>query len=248
MSLSIAIMQPTYLPWCGYFALMDRVDKFVILDSVQFAHRSWQQRNQIKTANGPLMLTVPVRVKHRREQHIDQVEIEYPGYFPKKHIRSIEVNYRHAPYFHKYGPELTALLEKHHSHLADMTIEIIDWLRQAFGITTPLIKASGLAVDGHKADLLASICHAVGADHYVSPPGSRVYLCKSSTLAEAGIGLSYHGYHNPPYPQQFGPFMPFCSAIDLLFHMGPESLAVLRAGGRDATAEEMHRDLLEHAS
>jgi len=73
----VAIMQPTYLPWLGYFGLMDRVDTFVYLDSVQFARRSWQQRNRIKSERGEVMLTVPVAKKGLRDQKIADVEILY---------------------------------------------------------------------------------------------------------------------------------------------------------------------------
>ena len=72
----VAIMQPTYLPWSGYFGLMQSVDVFVLLDSVQFARRSWQQRNQIKTANGAQWLTVPVQSKGKRDQLICEVELD----------------------------------------------------------------------------------------------------------------------------------------------------------------------------
>src|SRR3990167_8474438 len=86
---TIAIMQPTYLPWMGYFDLMDQCDVFVLLDSVQFERRSWQQRNRIKTPQGELWLTVPVLSKGRREQKICQVEIDRSRDFQQKHIRTI---------------------------------------------------------------------------------------------------------------------------------------------------------------
>ena len=73
--MKVAIMQPAYLPWLGYFSLMDQVDKFVILDTVQFARRSWQQRNRIKTADGINMLTVPVIKKGKYDQKINEVLI-----------------------------------------------------------------------------------------------------------------------------------------------------------------------------
>src|SRR3546814_6184157 len=96
---TIAIMQPTYLPWIGYFGMIDRADIFVFLDSVQFARRSWQQRNRIKTANGPLMLTVPVHKKGARDQTIAEVRIDEQAQFPLTQMRAIEHALQKAPYF-----------------------------------------------------------------------------------------------------------------------------------------------------
>ena len=95
---SAAIMQPTYLPWCGYMALIESVDEFVLLDTVQFAKRSWQQRNQIKTRNGPLWLTVPVVSKGLRNQKICDVKIDTERDFPQRHIRTIELNLSKTPF------------------------------------------------------------------------------------------------------------------------------------------------------
>ena len=107
--MKVAISQPTYLPWIGYFDLIDQVDRFVFLDTVQFEKRSWQQRNRIRTAEGLLFLTVPVIVKGRFEQKIKDVEIESP-FFVRKHLRTIESNYRRAPFFGQYFEELAGLL------------------------------------------------------------------------------------------------------------------------------------------
>ena len=84
---TLAVMQPTFLPWVGYFALMDRVDRFVFLDDVQFDKRSWQQRNRIKTANGPLWLTVPVLTKGRRDQTIAEVQIQPDARFAETALK-----------------------------------------------------------------------------------------------------------------------------------------------------------------
>ena len=97
--MKVAIMQSTYLPWVGYFALMKSVDVFIILDSVQFSKRSWQQRNQIKTESGAKWLTVPVISKGKKDQLIADVKIDYSSKFPESHINMIEQNYRKSPFF-----------------------------------------------------------------------------------------------------------------------------------------------------
>lgn len=231
---SLAIMQPTFLPWIGYFALMDRVDEFVFLDSVQFARRSWQQRNRVKTATGPLMITVPVRSKGLRDQLIRDVRVDHASGFADSTLRTLSANYSRAPHFLRYKDVVFDVLASRHELLADMTEELTLALRDAFGIRTPCLRSRDLAANGAKGDLLAAICKERGADTYVSPPGSRDYLDGTDTFQRAGISLLYHEYDHPSYPQLWGPFEPFMSAVDLLFNVGPESLSILRSGVREA--------------
>ncbi len=107
--MKVAIAQPTYLPWLGYFDLLDQVDKFVLLDTVQFEKQSWQQRNRIKTPTGLMWLTVPVVFRGRLGQRIVDVEIREPE-FCRDHLRAVELNYRRAPFFGDYYPAFCELL------------------------------------------------------------------------------------------------------------------------------------------
>ncbi len=223
----VAIMQPTYLPWLGYFGLMKSVDLFILLDSVQFARRSWQQRNQIKTADGPLWLTVPVLSKGMRDQLISEVEIDCTREFPQSHQRALELNYRKSPHFDDYAPQLLSVLGADNRYLVDLTVGTISWLRSALEIATPIRRSSELNVSGVKAELLASICESVGATEYISPPGSRDYLAESGAFADRGISLRYFNFEHPVYPQRFGGFLPYMSCVDLLFNCGIESLSII---------------------
>ena len=225
-----AIMQPTYLPWMGYFGLMDRVDKFVLLDSVQFARRSWQQRNQIKTSQGSLFLTVPVLTKGNRGQAIVDVLIDSSQGFPENHVRSIAQSYSRAPYFDRYSSGLFTILHQRHRHLVELTNNLIDWLAGELGITTQIVRSSMLAAKGTKAELLANICQEVGCHRYISPPGSSNYLDASDAFYLAGVGLAYDHFQQPIYRQCHGEFLPYMSVIDLLFNIGPDSLGVIRSG------------------
>jgi hypothetical protein len=225
-----AIMQPTFLPWCGYFALIDHVDKFIFLDSVQFSRRSWQQRNQIKTATGTSWLSVPVYSKGRRDQNIFEVEIDLSRDFPRNQIRTIELNYHKTPYFNDFSPELFTILSSGHQKLSELTMELIQWICLKLNISTPLIRASDLSPIGVKAELLASLCHQVNATLYVSPPGSKVYLDESNALNRANIKLSYFHYDHPIYPQPYGDFLSHMSILDLILNCGNDSRKVLLSG------------------
>jgi hypothetical protein len=237
----IAIMQPTYLPWIGYFALMDAVDEFVLLDDVQFARRSWQQRNQIKGPAGSVMLTVPVLKKGKREQLVREAEIDAESDFAKKHVRSIELAYARAPFWQKYSSELLAELLKPRPLLADYNIALIERIRDDLGIKTPLVRSSALPAEGKREDRLVSICRQRQAKIYISPAGSSDYLGESDAFQRAGIRLLYNDYKHPaPYPQLHGAFVSHLSAIDLLLNCGDKSLEVIRGGVKLVEAADFH--------
>jgi hypothetical protein len=226
----VAIMQPTYLPWIGYFGLMQSVDLFILLDSVQFTKRSWQQRNQVKTPNGATWLTVPVLSKGRRDQLIREVEIDHSRDFPGSHMKTLELNYRKAPHFEAHSTPIMAALATDHVLLADLTIGLIRQLGAALGITTPIRRSSELETTGANAEMLASLCDQVGATEYVSPPGSREYLDQSDAFSRHGLPLRYFSFTHPTYAQRFGEFVPYMSIVDLLFNCGGESLDLIKSG------------------
>jgi WbqC-like protein family len=236
----IAIAQPTYLPWLGYFDLLDQVDKFVLLDTVQFEKQSWQQRNRIKTPTGLMWLTVPVVFRGRLGQSIVDVEIREPDFW-RNHLRAVELNYRRAPFFDDYNPAFCELLRTASSglRLADLTIGLLRWLAEAIGISTPIVRSSELAVDGKRTQLLAEVCSLLGATTYVSPLGSADYLLNElPILTGRSINVVFQHYEHPEYRQLFPPFEAHASVLDLLFNEGGNSLATLRKGRRTPFAPE----------
>ncbi|MCK5082503.1 MAG: WbqC family protein [Candidatus Omnitrophica bacterium] len=225
-----AIMQPTYLPWLGYFDLMDQSDVFVFLDSVQFDKRSWQQRNRIKCPNGEQMLTVPVLTKGLFRQKIFEARIDPDSNFADSHIRSIQLNYAKAKYFPQYFGQLEAILKKRQTLLVDLNMDLISWFKEVLGIKAQTIRSSSLNILGKKADLLANICKELNIEHYLSPAGSGGYIGEDNVFDEYGIRLSYQNYEPVLYRQLYGEFIPYLSVLDLLFNEGEQSLAVIRAG------------------
>ena len=221
-------MQPTYLPWCGYFGLMQSVDVFILLDSVQFARRSWQQRNQIKTSSGAQWLSVPVLTKGKRDQLICEVKLDKSSGFVTKHRRSIEVSYANSLYFEKYAGAILPLIDSNNDFLADYTIGLILELKAQLGITTRMVRSSELNGSGSKADLLASLCEQIGATTYVSPPGSRDYMVKSDAFEKICVPVQFYNFKHPEYSQLFGQFLPNMSIIDMLFNCGERSLGLIQ--------------------
>ena len=233
--MKVAINQPTYLPWLGYFDLIDSVDLFVVLDNVQFARQSWQQRNRIKTAAGLQWLTIPVIFRGRLGQLIKDVEIR-DAEFSRDHVRAIELAYGRSEYFADYFPALKQLLDQTRGGLlARRNLSLIRWVMDALGISTPIVLGSSLGVNGKRTELLAQICKAVGARTYVSPLGSAEYLVdEQDVLQERGIEICFQHYEHPEYRQMFGEFTPYASVIDLLFNEGPKAAEVFRSGRRKA--------------
>ena len=228
MSRNVAIMQPTYLPWSGYFSLIESVDIFVILDTVQFQKRSWQQRNQIKTSQGSNWLTVPVVSKGKRNQLIKNTQIAKDRDFEKKHLKSIEFNYIKSRFFDEEFKPIFDLLNKDHKYLAELNFTLINYFCKRLNIETEIIKSSDLNGRGKKADLLCSICKELNACKYISPPGSKDYLQESNTFLEANIPVLYFNYSHPSYDQLWGDFLPYMSIVDLLFNTGNKAVELVK--------------------
>ena len=227
---TVAIMQPTYLPWCGYFDLMDQVDLFVFLDSVQFDRRSWQQRNRVKGPHGPIWLTVPVQSKGKREQKISDVEIDRTSDWRKRHLKTIAQCYTQSEFYQEVIPSLQGVLSSEWQRLSELSMTLIRRLADQLGIRTETVQSSEIETDGEKADLLLQICQQVDASRYLSPLGSKDYLDSYNPFPDAGIELCYHEYGHPYYSQRFGSFVSHLSVLDLLMNEGPSSTSLIRSG------------------
>lgn len=194
---------------------MSQVDLFILLDSVRFTKRSWQQRNYIKSINGPQLLTVPVLTKGKQNQLIKETIIGSTRQFQKKHLKSIDFSYSSCPFFDDTISALDPLLESNITYLSDLNHRLIKSIAGLVEITTPIILASALNASGAKADLLCSLSLAVEATTYVSVPGSLPYLLDSTAFIDAGIPVEVIDYKHPIYNQPGIEFTPYMSMIDL---------------------------------
>jgi hypothetical protein len=217
---TIAIVQSNYLPWKGYFDLIDRVDEFVLLDDVQYTRRDWRNRNRFKTPAGTRWLTIPVAVKGQFHQRIDEVVVSDPGW-AARHWQALTTWYGRAPFFESYHEVLAhAYLHEMPTRLSCINRRLLVLLCELFGITTTLSSAADYGPHGSSTARLLSICRAAGATRYVSGPAARAYLDEAAFTA-VGIDLvwmDYAGY--PEYPQLYPPFDHNVSALDLLFSVG----------------------------
>jgi hypothetical protein len=222
----VAVHQPQYLPWLGYFDKIDRADIFVLLDNVQFKKNEWQNRNRIKTAGGPQWLTVPVTYKF--PQRIDEVGVNNRERWQHKQRQALLSNYRQAPYWDFIAPLIEELLIPAWERLAPLNIFTVKRLAQHLGIATPLYVASELpAFPENPDERLIAITKHFGADTYLAGGGGRDYM-ELDQYERSGIKILFQEYRHPVYEQRFGAFEPFLSVLDLLFNHGPVSLSILR--------------------
>lgn len=228
----IAILQPTYLPWLGWFDIADQVDSLVILDDVAFSKQSWQQRNRLRTPQGLEYVTVPARTAGRMGQPILEVEIA-DARFASRLERTVSGNYGRAPYYDAIFPSFCTALRTatETGNLSKLNTGLIDWFCDELGITTRRFNSSELDVNGKRGDYVAALCETLEADDYLSPAGAEAYLLEDRVAFDnRGIKVWLQEYRHPEYRQVFKPFIPYASTLDLLFNEGPHAMEIIRSG------------------
>lgn len=222
--MNCAILQPSYIPWRGYFDQIRRSDIFVFYDDVQYDKQGWRNRNRIKTADGPVWLTIPVASKGNisEERQIKDIEIIDERRWRKKHLGTLKQSYARAPHFDRYEPLVEEMLAEPPELLADLTISTTIALAQELGLEREFIRSSELDASGSQTGRLLSVLKQVGATHYISGPSARSYL-EEDRLTDAGISIEYMEYDYPEYKQLHPPFDPNVSILDLLFMEGPNA-------------------------
>lgn len=231
----IAIMQPTYMPWLGYFAMIDQVDCFVFLDTVQLEKRSWQVRNKIKENDKEVYLTIPVLKTKSRDELMIRDACMAADDWRKKHFERIKRTYKLSKNYSAVTEWLSKYYDSTTENLSDFTESIIEDICEKIGITTPIIKSSELEkVSGKKDELLVNICNILKADTYLSAQGSAAYIEKTTpggAFARNGIRLKYQCYEHPKYSQVGQVFIPYVGIYDLLYNCGFEqALGIIRSG------------------
>jgi hypothetical protein len=219
------ILQPSYIPWRGYFHQMQKADLFIFCDDVQYNTAGWRNRNRIKTGNGAEWLTIPVHSKgtHGSGRQIKDMEICWDEPWNVRHLGAIENAYRRAPYFTTYFPLLQEWYRARCRFLADFTITLSIALAGQLGVPeSRFMRSAPLGIQASKTDRIVQMMHRVGADHYISGPTAKDYI-EEDKLREAGITLEYMEYDYPEYPQLHGAFDPHISIVDLLFMRGPDA-------------------------
>lgn len=232
------ILQPSYVPWRGYFDQIRRADTFIFYDDVQYDKHGWRNRNQIKTAQGRRWLTIPVHSAGATSgMPIKEVRIDESKPWARSHLKALTIAYSKAPFFRDLAPLLDSIYSRRDVFLADFTIQTTIQLARELGIQhARFVRASELqGIAGRKTERLIQILKHVGATHYISGPSAREYI-EGSAFADAGITLEFMRYDYPDYPQLYPPFDPNVSILDLLFMTGARAGEYI--AGREAAVDE----------
>jgi hypothetical protein len=226
--LKVCILQPSYIPWKGFFHQIALSDVFVFLDTVQYDKRGWRNRNQIKTPSGLTWLTIPVHA-HGTHQGllIQNVEVQ-DSLWAQKHCAQIAHAYKKAPFFTEEFPSLEALLletaEKEKS-ISRITAEITKSLARRIGIEkTRFLYASEFPFDTvslEPSQRLLSIAQSLNGRVYLSGPSAKDYL-DVALFQDFGVQVEWMQYNYKETAQLYPPFTHHVSLIDMLLTLGRE--------------------------
>ena len=229
MTKKVAICQSNYIPWKGYFDLMNQVDEFLLFDDMQYTKRDWRNRNRIKTPNEAMWLTIPVKVKGKYYQKIYETVISYPNW-NIQHWKTIVTNYSKARFFHEYKEIFEDLyLGCQEKYLSKINYRFINAINELLDIDTKLSWSMEFTIVEGKTERLVELCKQLDASTYISGPSAKNYIDNGLFLSE-GIELEFLEYANyPAYNQLFLPFEHNVSIIDLIFNEGDNAKTFLKS-------------------
>lgn len=218
--------QPTYLPWLGLFHKIAIADAFCYFDDVQYQKKDWNNRNTLKGPNGEFWMTVPVKSKNHFDKKVGEIEINNASKWRKKHLKSLELNYQSAPYFDHYIDFFRDCYSREWQRLSDLNEYILKWFLDVLNIKVKYYKMSEIGFNGSKNDLVLDMCRKLDATCYVFGKLGKDYA-DIRKFNQQGIKVYFQEYCHPIYQQLFKDFVPYLSAVDLLFNEGPNSLDVI---------------------
>jgi hypothetical protein len=223
----VAIIQSNYIPWKGYFDIINQADEFIIYDEVQYTKNDWRNRNIIKTPNGPLWITIPIDMKGKFGQKILDSKIADLRW-NKKHWQSIRTYYGKANYFKEYKEFFENLyLNNSEIYLSQVNYSFIKLICEILNINTKISWSNEYNCSGSKTEKLVELCKITNATEYITGPAAKSYL-EEELFAKANIKVSWMNYDGyPEYEQLYPPFDHAVSVIDLIFSTGKDAMQYL---------------------
>ena len=231
---TIAIHQPNFLPWLGYFVKYVRSDVFVLLDNVQITKKggNWINRVQMLVSGRAYWLTLPLQRQYSGVLPIKEAKINTATFSPDKLLKTINFSYRKHPYFDETYILAERILMASYTNLVDFNIfgisEILSHLDLA--MAGKIVRSSHLGCEGISNDLLIEICKRLDGDRYLSGDGAMSYI-QPDAFNSAGLGFSLLNFEHPTYPQiGNNQFIPGLSIFDALFSIGIKQTRSLLIG------------------
>jgi len=226
----IAILQSNYIPWKGYFDIINSVDEFILYDDMQYTRRDWRNRNKIMTPQGLLWLSIPVMVKGKFYQKINETKVADHGWVDV-HWKSIQMNYARARYFDEYKDRIAAVYErcKQEEYLSQINFLFLREICDILDIRTKITWSSDYHLVEGKTERLVGLVKEAGGDYYLSGPAAKDYIVPE-LFQEANIQLDWMDYSGYPEYKQLGPqFEHGVSILDLIFNEGENARRFMKA-------------------
>ena len=227
----VAIHQPNYFPWLGYFYKIARADVFVFLDDAQYTKNGYQNRTQIKSPSGAIWLTQPIQHSGHAFQSTQEVTFDSRVEWRAKHLKSLTANYSKSVYGKFMLKCCEAWFEHKKSDLARTNIELITAIASILDLRAQFVSSSSMNIHSNKSNRIIDICQALGATSYLSGKGARAYQTEAHFHAE-GIALEYSDFHEEQYPQLWGDFTRGLSVFDALCNVGADATRNLLIGSQ----------------
>lgn len=220
--MKLAVMQPYFLPYIGYFQLMAEVDKFVIFDDVNFINRGWINRNRILVNGKTFMMTIPIKNVSQNNK-INEIEIVPGVLWRAKLLRTIEQSYKRAPYYEEVIPLVVSILDVHCSHLSTFVTQSIVCIKEWLGIECELVESSSIYANTRLKgeERILDICRKENATQYINLPGGRDLYVRDSFASQC-IDLYFIKPLLLEYSQNTKEFIPWLSIIDLIMFNGKQ--------------------------
>lgn len=222
----LVVLQPSFLPWLGYLDQYLWADVFVLYDDTQFDKHGWRNRNRILTSSGIGWLTVPVKTRGQSKPLNLDIRIDNLRGWRRKMLATLRQSYTKTPYFDRYFPGLETILSRPWETLFELNLESFRWLTESLELPWKVVRSSGLNVSGKRTRRLVALCRELGASDYLTGNAARAYL-NERLFEEAEIRVHWHNYRHPHYFQGPQDFVPYLSAVDLLFREGPRTVSIL---------------------
>lgn len=212
---TVSIHQPHYLIWLGLLDKIARSDLYVLLDNVQFSKRGFQHRTQYSTKSGNKYLSLPVKSKGVQCENTKIKDILIADEKKiKKHYTTLCHRYSKTPGWPLIKDKIDHIYSEKHKTLVEINQALLDLTLTCYQVSTPVIRASELKVEGNKSELILSILKNVNANIYLSGNGARRYM-DHSLFADANITIRYQKFEHPQYDQNLNTsFSPACFALE----------------------------------
>lgn len=227
----VAIHQPNFLPWLGWFDKLVRADVFVLLDHVQFPRTSrgtYVNRVKLLVGGKDAWVTAPIVRAAGSAQRIDEVRLDDAQPWREKLLRTVEHNYRRAEAYDEIYPLVRDVLEHPTERLAELNQHGVRVIARALGLDeSKFVRSSTLDASAQATDLLIELTKAVGGTAYLAGNLASSTYQEDEKFAQAGIELRSQLFEHPQYPQAGEEFVPGLSIVDALMNIGPERTRAL---------------------